>query len=88
MSENQMKFVSWTWIVSVLLGILMLIGGYLLNDTRETICKLQDGKVDKMQYLEDNRKLEQTLKRIEDTGSETNQLIIKHMLRDARDGKK
>jgi hypothetical protein len=57
--EKESKYVSWTWIVSVLLGILMLIGGYVLNDTREAICTLRDNKMDRAEYLKDETRRSQ-----------------------------
>jgi hypothetical protein len=44
--EMEGKLVPWTWIVSVLLGILMLLGGFLLNETRAQL----DQKVDKREF--------------------------------------
>jgi hypothetical protein len=48
--ESESKYVSWTWIVSILVGILMLLGGYVVNDTRATVCRLQDQKVDRIEF--------------------------------------
>jgi hypothetical protein len=44
--EMEGKLVPWTWIVSVLLGILLMLGGYLLNDTRAQLGQ----KVDKREF--------------------------------------
>jgi hypothetical protein len=80
-SEKEMKYVSWTWIVSVLLGILMLVGGFILNDTRATICQIQEGKLDRKEYIKDFEKRNQDIQAIHSKLDQMMSLLIRHMER-------
>ncbi len=48
MAEDP-KYVSWTWVISVMLGILMILGGFVVTDTRSTM----NGKLDRAEYVKD-----------------------------------
>jgi len=48
--ELESKFVPWTWIVSLLLGILLLVGGYYVNDTSAKVNRLEEKKVDRIEF--------------------------------------
>ena len=54
---NGSKYPSWKWIAGILVGLLIVIGGYTLGtsigEVKAGILVLQDKKLDKDQYLLD-----------------------------------
>ena len=56
-SGNGSKYPSWKWLAGILVGLLIIIGGYTLGtsigEVKAGILVLQDKKLDKDQYLLD-----------------------------------
>lgn len=51
--QQQQKFVSWTWVVGLLLSLLLLIGGYMLNANRQELSEIKlclDKKVERAEF--------------------------------------
>jgi hypothetical protein len=75
MNGNGSKYVSWRWIVGILVVLFFSASGMIIADTRTDVAKVsekiecvQKDKVDKEQYREDmrnvNRKLDIILDRL------------------------
>lgn len=79
--EKEAKYVSWTWIVGVLLGLLLLIGGFTLNDNRASIGKLQDNKLDRAEYIKDFEQQQLGIARINQKLDDLPEMIIKQIRR-------
>jgi hypothetical protein len=77
--ERELKYVSWTWIVSILVSLLLLIGGYLLNDTRNQICNLQDKKLDRSIYERESDRQQKAFDAIMTKMDRVENLLMRHM---------
>jgi uncharacterized protein YpmS len=65
---NNETFISWKWLVGILISIVILIAGFVVSDTRcaiddanKEIKKLEDKKLDKEIYYRDIRDIKDNL---------------------------
>jgi len=75
------KYVPWTAIVSILLTILVLVLGFVLNDTRASICKLQETKLERAEYIKDYEKRNSDIREIKDKLDNLTNAIIDQGIR-------
>jgi hypothetical protein len=59
------KSVTWKWLVGILVGILLLIGGSVLSGMQADIRMLRAEKMDKEQYYRDVSEIKESLKEIQ-----------------------
>jgi uncharacterized protein YpmS len=59
--ENGRKYLTWQWLTGILMGLVLLFGGWAWNDTRACLKDNQvelKQKVDKDQYQMDIKRIE------------------------------
>jgi ABC-type lipoprotein release transport system permease subunit len=59
------KSVTWIWLVGILVGILLLVGGSVLSGMQADIRMLRAEKMDKEQYYRDMSEIKESLKEIQ-----------------------
>jgi len=58
---NGSRYPSWKWLTGILVGLLIVIGGYSLSDVRSEVKTLHDKKVDKDAYYRDIDRIGKTM---------------------------
>jgi len=63
MAENgNGKGPTWKWLAGILVGILIVVGGYFLGDVRSEVRSLSERKLDKETYYNDIKDIKTDLK--------------------------